>query len=258
MPQTTTAFLNSSPATLAAQIKRAPSADATLAPAPAKKAKAGASANGAGAGAGANPDAVANFLTAAKQKQAGPAGAPPIQRVPSQSQAQAQAGSAQGSRKPTPNLGTVPLPQQQYVNELKAAALRNGQPQPNLQAALQAYVQAGNGQAVGSAQQSQGQPPQQPSQQQQAFLAQQQQLQQQLAQSQQQQQQQQHQQQQQQPGADQKLTNQQLNALPQIPPEMRANIQERLTLIRAQSSSGAITQEEANKQVQQLQAFANR
>lgn len=297
-PQGTPNLAGTSPATAAAQIKRAPSTDASGAGKPSSTAAFAVPTNANTSQA----DAVANYLSAAtrdsllaKQKAAGlppsaQAAGASISRAPSQPQA-----GPSTQRRATPNLGTVPLPpapgnmtnetMQQYIAELKAAALRNGAPPPTLaevQANLTAHAanvnaqQQQTGSAPGQVPQSSpfvntaprplaGPPaPQAPNQQQQQhFLAQQQQLQQQLQVQAQQQAQQQVPQQQQggAPGmASQQvgnLTAAQSNALPQIPPELRQRMEQHLTQIRTNVANGTITQEQANAQMKQLQEFAN-
>ncbi|KAK4694501.1 hypothetical protein P7C70_g8721, partial [Phenoliferia sp. Uapishka_3] len=54
----------------------------------------------------------------------------------------------------------------------------------------------------------------------------------------------------------QNLTPQQINALPQLPLEMRQKIEVHFTQIRAKVASGQINQEEANAQTKRLQEFA--
>lgn len=53
------------------------------------------------------------------------------------------------------------------------------------------------------------------------------------------------------------LTREQINSLPQIPPEMRVKIQAHLEDIKRSVDSGALSQDQADKQASRLQNLAN-
>lgn len=125
---------------------------------------------------------------------------------------------------------------QQYIADMQAAAARSGHPPPTAAdiqaAALAAYAKANGGRPPGSTGPQHAALPQQ---------------------------QQQHpqQQQQQQMGTPRQMTQQQLNGLPQIPPDMKAKIEAHLEGIRKKVERGEMSQEQAGGQVKKLQEMAN-
>lgn len=124
---------------------------------------------------------------------------------------------------------------QQYIADMQAAAARSGQPPPTAAdiqaAALAAYARANGSRAPGSTGPPSAGLPGGPNGQQQ-----------------------QPQQQQQTP---RQMTQQQLNGLPQIPPDMKAKIEVHLETIRKKVERGELTQEQAGQQVKRLQEMAN-
>ncbi|GAA5915912.1 hypothetical protein JCM8208_003660, partial [Rhodotorula glutinis] len=138
----------------------------------------------------------------------------------------------------SPSMPTVPTnltneTLQQYIADMQAAAARSGQPPPTAAdiqaAALAAYARANGSRAPGST----GPPP--------ANLP--------IPLHAQQQQQQQ--------TTPRQMTQQQLNGLPQIPPDMKAKIEVHLETIRKKVERGELTQEQAGQQVKRLQEMAN-
>ncbi|GAA5941095.1 hypothetical protein JCM3775_001304 [Rhodotorula graminis] len=140
----------------------------------------------------------------------------------------------------SPSMPTVPAnltneTLQQYIADMQAAAARSGQPPPTAAdiqaAALAAYARANGSRAPGSTGPPSANLPVPPHGQQQ--------------------------QQQQQQTTPRQMTQQQLNGLPQIPPDMKAKIEVHLETIRKKVERGELTQEQAGQQVKRLQEMAN-
>ncbi|BGP36789.1 hypothetical protein JCM10449v2_000691 [Rhodotorula kratochvilovae] len=178
------------------------------------------------AGSATSPQLASAALASAKQQQQ------PTPPNPSRTPAQPPQHSPQLVPKPSPSLPSLPSNLtnenlQRYIAEMQAAAARSGHPPPTAAdiqaAALAAYAKANGG--AGVARPGSSGPPSVP-----------------LPGGQ---------------GGTPRLTQQQLNALPQIPPDMKAKIEGHLEAIRKRVERGELTQEQAGVQVKRLQEMAN-
>ncbi|GAA5984068.1 hypothetical protein JCM11641_005588 [Rhodosporidiobolus odoratus] len=179
---------------------------------------------------------------------------PATKRTPSQPPASVLRTSPQLQQKPSPSLSSAPANLtnenlQQYIHDMQLNAQRNGQPPPSASdlqaAALAAYANdqqqraaaaAAAAGAPGNANGPVGQPPS--SQQARATptprtasapL----------------------------PASLNQMSTAQINALPQLPQDLRAQIQGMLDSIKQKLAAGQLSQQEAQSQVGRLQEFAN-